>query len=446
MRNSVRVLIGMVALMALMMLSACAGAPGCTQVTFGGPVCSSSGSGSGFGSTGGTGGGGGGGGSSTPSAFVYTLDSTNSTIDGFSFSNSGGSFSVISNYTAPTVGANDGGVGMVIAQSQYLYAALSSTDTIYEYTISTAGLLTPISSQATFNAPYLTDFVSGVGQANMIVNPLGTLMFISDELGEKIHAYQIGTGGVLTEVTGSPFACPGGFEPMNLATDGLGQYLYAVDGNFATHQGLGIAAFTIGTGSNLGVLTAVANSPYVGSPFNMWQLRGDPTGKYMFGTSGSSAAFSGADDDNLYVFSIASSSGVDPGSLSLVTTQSTGTYSPYTIASQTNTTGDLVYSFGFTDISSVLTLNPIAGFTLNNTGGLTADSGSPFSLTSAEGTWGQFDQSGAYLFTYLSGENPSGVTLTQIAPLAVASDGTLSQPATPITLNAPGFWAVTDPQ
>jgi hypothetical protein len=94
----------------------------------------------------------------------------------------------------------------------------------------------------------------------------------------------------------------------------------------------------------------------------------------------------------------------------------------------------------------VLTLNPIVGFTLNNTGGLTADSGSPFSLTSAEGTWGQFDQSGAYLFTYLSGENPSGVTLTQIAPLAVASDGTLSQPATPITLNAPGFWAVTDPQ
>jgi hypothetical protein len=178
----------------------------------------------------------------------------------------------------------------------------------------------------------------------------------------------------------------------------------------------------------------------------MWQLRGDPTGKYMFGTSGSSAAFSGADDDNLYVFSIASSSGVDPGSLSLVTTQSTGTYSPYTIASQTNTTGDLVYSFGFTDISSVLTLNPIVGFTLNNTGGLTADSGSPFSLTSAEGTWGQFDQSGAYLFTYLSGENSSGVTLTQIAPLAVASDGTLSQPATPITLNAPGFWAVTDPQ
>lgn len=445
MRNWVRVLIAMVALMALMMLAGCSGAPGCTQVTFGGPVCSSSGSGSGFGSTGG-GGGGGGGGTNTPSAFVYAIDATNSAIDGFAFSNSGASFGVISNYTAPTLGTNDGGVGMVIAQSQYLYAALSSTDLIYEYAIASDGTLSPISSQATFNAPYLTDFVSGVGQANMILNPLGTVMFISDELGQKIHAYQIGTGGVLTEVTGSPFACPGGFEPMNLATDGLGQYLYAVNGDFSTHQGSGIAAFSIGTGSNLGVLTAIANSPYVGAPFNMWQLRGDPTGKYMIGTSGSSVAFSGADDDNLYVFSIAGSSAADPGALTLVTTQSTGAYSPYTIASQSNTTGDLVYSFGFTDISGVLSLNPIVGFTLTNAGGLTADTGSPFNLSSAEGTWGQFDQSGAFLFTYLSGENSSGVSLTQIAPLAAASDGTLTQPTTPITLNSPGFWAVTDPQ
>ncbi|HTW57119.1 MAG TPA: hypothetical protein VMD99_03200 [Terriglobales bacterium] len=447
MKNLVRVLVGLLGLMAMMLLASCSGAPGCPQFGFGSSTaCSSGGSGS-FGGGGTGGGGGGGGGGSTPSAFAYAVDSTYSTIDGFAFSNSGGSFAAISNYTAPSIPPNDGGVGMVIAQSQYLYAAFASANLIYEYTINSSGQLTPVANQATFSAPYLADYVSGVGQANMIVNPLGTLMFVSDELEQVIHVYEIGSAGVLSEVTGSPFACPAGFEPMNLATDGLGKYLYAVDGNFVTHQGTAIAAFSIGTGTNFGVLTPLASSPFVGTPFNMWQLRGDPTGNYLIGTSGSSVAFSGFDDDNLYVFQIAQSGSTNPGSITLLTTETTGTYSPYTIAAQSNTDGDLVYSFGFTDNSGVLTLNPIVGFTLTGTGGLTADSNSPFTtLTTAEGTWGQFDQSGAFLFTYVSGENSSGVTITQLAPLAVSTSGALVQPAPAVTLNNPGFWAVTDPQ
>lgn len=450
-KNGWRALSVLLALLTMWMLAGCSGTSVCPTVGFGDSTpCTTGGGGGTFGGGGGGSGGGGGGGSSTPTTFAYTIDQ-GGTIDGYVFSNSGGTFTTISSstYTAPTIPANGGGVGMVVAQQQYLYAALADDNEIYGYTIGASGSLTAMSSSP-FTAPYLSNYASGVGQANMITNPLGTLLFVSDELGESIYVYQIGTGGTLTEVSGSPFACPGGFIPMNLTTDGLGKYLYAVNGDYTTHQGSGIAAFSIGTGTNLGVLTAVTGSPFTGTGFNMWQLKGEPTGQFLVGTTGSSAAggFSGSDDDNLYVFSIAQSSAASPGAIAQLSGSPFATeFSPFTIAGQSNTNGNLFYSFSFTDAG---VLNPIEGYAISSAGALTADGGSPFNLSNSnytwEGTWGQFDQSGGYLFVYLSYYNSSNELVAQIAPLAVASDGTLTEPANPVALTTPGFWAVTDPE
>jgi len=330
---------------------------------------------------------------------------------------------------------------MVVAQQQYLYVGIAITNQIYGWTIGSNGSLTAI-SQSPFSGSFLDQYSGGVGQDNMITNPAGTLLFISDAQLNEIYVLQIGTGGVLTEVTGSPFACPTGFAtPMNLATDGLGKYLYVVDGNFGRHQGTQVAAFAIGTGSSLGVLTPVTGSPF---SYPMWQLQGEPTGQFLIGTSGSSAYYTGVnDDDNLYVFSI-TQSGTNAGAITQVTKQATK-YSPFSIAVQSNKGGDLVYTFSFNDTATAF--NPIEGYTITSTGGLTADTGSPFALTTAEGSWGQFDQSSGYLFTYASYLNSStGTTVTELAPLTVGTGGALSQAVPPGTLATPGFWAVTDPQ
>jgi hypothetical protein len=452
MRNGLRALSGLLALLAMWLMAGCSGTSVCPTVGFGtSTACTTGGSGGGsFGGGGGSGGGGGGGSSTTPTTFAYTVDE-GGTIDGYVFSNSGGTFAAISSstYTAPTIPANGGGVGMVVAQQQYLYAALADDNEIYGYTIGTNGALTAMSSSP-FSAPYLSNYVSGVGQANMITNPLGTLLFVSDELGESIYVYTIGTGGILTEVSGSPFACPPGFIPMNLTTDGLGKYLYAVNGDYAAHQGSAIAAFSIGTSTNLGVLTAVTGSPFTGTGFNMWQLRGEPTGQFLIGTTGSTAAspYNGTDDENLYVFSIAQSSSSTPGAITTLSgSPFTTEFSPFSIAVQSNTDGNLVYSFSVSDAGA---LNPIEGYTISSAGALAADSGSPFNVANTnytwEGTWGQFDQSGGYLFVYLSYYNSSDQLQAQLAPLAVAADGTLTEPADPVGLVTPGFWVVTDPQ
>jgi hypothetical protein len=402
---------------------------------FGALPCTSAGTGNG---SGGFGGGGGGGGSTT-AAFAFAVDQ-GGTIDGFTLNTSAGTFSPTSGYTAPAVPTNTGGVGMVVAQKQFLYVGFGSTDQIYGWTISSTGTLTAISGSP-FSAPYLSNYGLGVGQANIITNPAGTLLFVSDTTQSEIYVYTIGSGGVLALANGgAPVSVP--FEPMNLTTDGLGNYLYAIDGNFTTHTGSEIAAFVIGAG---GVLTPVVGSPFATSSDTMWLLKGEPTGQYLIGTSGNSVAYSGVDDDNLYVFSI-TQSGADAGAIAPVAGSpfSTGLDSPFSIAVQSNTGGTLVYSFSINDTDTAF--NPIEGYGISGTGTLTADSGSPFSGI-GDGSWGQFDQSGSLLFVYSSYLNVgTGTVVTQLAPLEVGSGGALTQPISTLTLVTPGFWVVTDPQ
>jgi 6-phosphogluconolactonase (cycloisomerase 2 family) len=360
----------------------------------------------------------------------------NGTIDGYTLNATAGTFGLTSGYTAPVIPPNTGGVGMVVAQDQFLYAGFASTDQIYGWTINSSGSLTAIAGTP-FSAPYLSDYVSGVGQANMITDPAGTMLFISDTLGHQIYVYTIGSGGVLNAVTGSPFALPAGFESMNLSTDGLGKYLYAINGDFTTHTGSEIAGFAIGSGANLGKLTPVVGSPFA---YPMWLVKGEPSGQFLIGTSGNTLSVSGTDDDNLYVFSI-TPSGANAGAITQVAKVSTS-FSPYSIAVQSNANGNLVYSFSFNDTA----FNAVEGYQIVSTGTLTRDTGSPFSGV-ADGSWGQFDQSGNLLFAYSSYLDAStNEIVTQLAPLDVSSAGVLTQPVATLTLKTAGFWAVTDPQ
>lgn len=400
------------------------------RVTFGSSTCTPSGSGLGTGGTGGTGGGGG---SSSIAAFAFAVDQ-GGTLDGYTLTSgtSTNTFATTTGYVAPVVPTNDGGSGMVIAQSQYLYAGFGVVGQIYGWTISSTGTLTPIAGSP-FAAPFLGSG-SGVSQSEMTLDPAGANLFVSDPLQNSIYVFQIGTGGVLTAATGSPFTIP--FSPMNLTTDGLGKYLYAVDGDSITHTGSQIAAYAVGTG---GVLTAVPGSPFA---FPMWQVQGEPTGQFLIGTSGNTVSLSGGDDDNLYVFSI-TQSGTSAGAIAQVTKQPT-VYSPFSIAVQSNVGGTFIYSLGFNDTETAF--NPLEGYSLTSIGTLTADTGSPFSGV-ADGSWGQFDQTGTLLFVYASYvDSGTGAVVTQLAPIDVSSGGALTQPVATTTLATPGFWAVTDPQ
>ena len=400
----------------------------CTKgLTFGASTCSNSS----ISNPGGNGTGG-----SATAAFVFAVDQgtgTGGTIDGFTLDTSANTFQATPSFIAPTIPDNNGGVGMVVAQKQFLYAGFGTVGEIFGWTISSTGSLTAITGS---QFPASLDFAGTVGEAAMITNPAGTMLFASDQLESKIFVFQIGSGGVLTPATGSPFTVPLGFQPMNLATDGLGKYLYASNDISSTHTGSEVAAFVIGSS---GGLTPVPGSPFA---FPMWLVKGEPTGKFLIGTSGRSAFFSGTDDDHLYVFSI-TQTGSSAGAITPVSGSPFPTaFSPFSIAVQSNTGGNLLYSFSINDTATGF--NAAEGYTISSAGALTADTGSPFSgLTN--GSWGQFDQSGAFLFDYGSFlDLGTNTVVTQLSPFDVGTGGALTQPITTLTLATPGFWAVTD--
>src|ERR1700678_1266141 len=111
-----RLLLNLLAIAAVMCLAGCSDHYTC-NVEFGASTCTPP---SGSGPTSG-GGGGGGGGGSTPTAFAYAVDQ-GGTVDGFSLSSGAGTFAAISGFSAPAIPTTDPGIGMVVAQEQFVYA------------------------------------------------------------------------------------------------------------------------------------------------------------------------------------------------------------------------------------------------------------------------------------------------------------------------------------
>jgi hypothetical protein len=394
----VRVLLSLVVVLATIWLASC-GHYVC-QVTFGG-TCSSSGGG-GLGTTGG--------GSTSPTAFAFSGIVNQSGIYGFTFSNAGKSIFATPNYTPPSAPTGGGGQ-LIVAGGKYLYGSFYCTgcfDQIFGWSIDSTGNLTPISGSP-FTLPGWTGGILG----SMIANPAGTMLFKADPgafLGEStVYALQIGAGGVLTVATGSPISIP--FSPGGMTTDGNGNFLYVL----ALASGISpveIGAYSVGS---TGTLSAVQGSPFV---YPMSQVAGDSSGNFLIGTTGSVTP-----DNHLYVFSI-QQTGAGAGAISPVLGSPFATfYSPYSIAVQPGHGGNLVYSFSLNNNGTSTPFNPIEGFQLNgSTGALTAISGSPFNNFIA--SQGQFDQSGAYLFTM------GGVTLSAYqvpSGGALASAGSTTQ-------------------
>ena len=410
-------------LMSIVMLACTAWLAGCghyvCQAGFGDTTCGSGSTGTGTGSGGGT-----------PSAFAYAVDQKG-TMDGYVFSSSAKSMGPISGYTAPTIAANTGGVGTVVAQGKYLYAVIQDTQQIFGFQIGANGSLTSLSGFPVSIAGLTGITATSYNQQVVITNPAGTLLFVDQFIPEQIFVYQIGSNGALTPAAGSPFSTLGQtLEAQNMAMDGLGKYLYVAEDS-GDHSGAFIAGYSV---SSTGVLTAIPNS-FTWGNIPIWQFQGEPSGKYMIGISAKTASYFGSDDDSIYVYAINSTGALSPVTGSPFATKS----APFNIVVQpTSTNGEYVYSLGIDDTGTGF--NPIEGFQLNaSTGALTELTGSPFSSLTTATAWAQFDPSGAYLF-YLSGSGPS----VSLGVLSVASYGGLSAVGSTTPLTTPGYWAVSD--
>jgi 6-phosphogluconolactonase (cycloisomerase 2 family) len=162
-----------------------------------------------------------------------------------------------------------------------------------------------------------------------------------------VFGFSVGSGGVLTPLSGSPFAA--GIKPSAIASDSSSAHVYVTD--FMAGD---VLAYSVASGTG-------ALSPISGSPFHA----GNQPSAIVVDTAYPYAYVANSQDSNVTAYSISSS-----GALSSIGTYATG-LQPLAIGIDPSTE-HFLYTINFLD-------NTVSGFQLSTTNGTLLDSQlSPF--------------------------------------------------------------------
>jgi 6-phosphogluconolactonase len=154
------------------------------------------------------------------------------------------------------------------AQSSFVYTANGRDGTISAYSIDpVAGTLNPVPGSP-FSA-------QGSSTGWIATDPLGQFVFAVNETTSvdsngSIAVFRIGVSGELTPVPGSPF--PGGYHPDSAAIDPTGKFLYV--SGWAAQSILGYSI-----NRSTGALIPLSSSPPSGSA---WPMKMHPSGRFLY--------------------------------------------------------------------------------------------------------------------------------------------------------------------
>jgi len=152
----------------------------------------------------------------------------------------------------------------VLIGGSYLYSIDTYGWYISVFSIATSGALTELDSYAT-----------GYGPTEAVMTPNGGYLYVTDGAQAAVTAYSV-AGGVLTQLTGSPFSA--GSTPDGIAIAPNGKYVYVANYGDGTLSG-----YAVGSG---GALVELKGSPFAdGSGTGPTALAIDSAGKELFVTN-----------------------------------------------------------------------------------------------------------------------------------------------------------------
>jgi 6-phosphogluconolactonase len=228
--------------------------------------------------------------------WLIVLDGTTQQLDIFQINSSTGALTSV---TAPATYSITSGVWQpsdlrISADGTLIFAALGTAgDVVFTFN-ATTGVAASSQSLATGN--------TATGDFGLAVSAKTTYLYIARSgTNGGVAVYSIGSGGLLTPVTGTPFAAGSG--TFSVALDNTGTYVYAANRTDGT-----ISGYTIVPGTTTAALslTSLNGSPYA-SGAGAQALGADATGKFLF-----AVAVGGSPDLTMYSFDIAVPGKLDP--------------------------------------------------------------------------------------------------------------------------------------
>jgi 6-phosphogluconolactonase (cycloisomerase 2 family) len=210
---------------------------------------------------------------------------------------SGGALTAISS-SVVTLNQSTPATDLEISPSGSYVFVSCGTAGIYEMSFNTgSGALTEI------NSP-LNPKVANAADMGLAVSPSGNYLFAAETVTGGVRVFSIGTNGVLTETSGSPYKTNTG--AWSVLVDSTGSYVYVANRTAGT-----VSAFLL---SNTGALTAITGSPFTTGSLPVAMVE-DKTKAYI-------AVICSGGGPDLQVFSISSTT---PGALTSLATAKTGT-------------------------------------------------------------------------------------------------------------------------
>lgn len=192
--------------------------------------------------------------------FLYVPNLTSNTVSGFNLDHVTGVLTPIGTAVPPTpvcasvtvcsnpigVAVNSGGQFLFVLNQGSASPAVPASISVFSID-QTRGLLTAVAG-----SPFAFASLVAPNPQFMAVSPTQGFLYVSNGTAGNISAFAIGTNGVLTELSGSPFSVGAGATAAGFAIDAKGQFLYAADS--ANNK---IASFNVAGGP----LAAVGSVP-----------------------------------------------------------------------------------------------------------------------------------------------------------------------------------------
>jgi len=206
----------------------------------------------------------------TTASFAFVTNSGSGTVSVFAVSTTGMMTPVSGSPFSAGAGAEFVAFDSV---HKLLFVSNQTANTVSAFSVNTAtGMLTAVPG---------SPFATGTRPTGIAVDPMGRFVFVANQAANSISVFTIGMNGTLSSAAGSPFAAS---NPFGLAVNPAGTVLFA--NNFPDSQTTDlntVSSFQIGAG---GTLSPVAGSPFstAGSPgfASSIGLAMDPTGNFLF--------------------------------------------------------------------------------------------------------------------------------------------------------------------
>jgi 6-phosphogluconolactonase len=203
---------------------------------------------------------------------IYISNNGDNSVTGFDINPVTGTLALVPGSPFNTGGLSGLGISLACTPNgQFLIAANAQSSNITVFSIASNGALAPV-----LGSPFPVGFPGGSLPQGIKVSPDGKFLAVSLRSNGPVAMFNIGPGGELTPVPGSPFPLGNPNNPSIIDINCASSFAFVAESN--NHAAI-VGVFSIGPN---GALTQIEGSPFIGPGVDSEVVLLSPNQQFLF--------------------------------------------------------------------------------------------------------------------------------------------------------------------